>query len=72
MTLLFNLHSSLSSELCMPTLTAGQFVDHHWTPVAPLSASDGVSSVTSDGEVYLGLPSRWCVHMHFIVVSGVP
>ena len=32
----------------------GQFVDHHWTPTAPLEQpADGVSTVTTEGEVNL-------------------
>jgi phospholipase C len=28
----------------------GQFFDHHWNPTPPMSADDGASTVTTDGE----------------------
>lgn len=29
----------------------GQFYDHHWTPTPPTSETDGMSTVTSVGEL---------------------
>jgi phospholipase C len=33
----------------------GQFFDHHWPPSPPVNAADGVSTVTTQGEIYPGM-----------------
>lgn len=47
----------------------GQFYDHHWSPTPPMSPSDGISTVNTTGEVFLGLPIGMGFRVPLLVVS---
>jgi phospholipase C len=49
----------------------GQFVDHHWNPTPPLTADEGVSTVTTVGEIVpvVGTPNGLAFRVPMLVVS---